>query len=308
MAGTGGGYIPQFSDSLKDKLERAREVEKRRLDQDVDRMLREELIRYNDRDTAKTNDRLADIMEALGKDVDIETLLLGGSVAKHTYVDGLSDVDALIILEGGKAKLDPPQEILDRFHQLLQEKLSRKDIESVSKGALAVTVQYRDASEVQLLPAVRSRDVISIPNASAGGWNSTNPATFRKEITRYNERLNGALVPTIKLVKSLVSDLPKQQQATGYHIEALALDGARRYKGPATPKALLISILRHAAENVVQPIKDVTGQSRNVDDYLGPANSSERRLVSQALSGIQRRLNAATSVAQWRAMFGKVEK
>jgi len=120
--------------------------------------------------------------------------------------------------------------------------------------------------------------------------------------------LNSSLVPTIKLVKSLVADLPKQQQITGYHVEALALDAARRYRGTMIPKSLLMHVLGHAAERVSSPIRDVTGQSRNVDDYLGAANSPQRRLVSQALSAIRRRLEAATSVAQWTAMFGEVEK
>lgn len=164
-------------------------------------------------------------------------------------------------------------------------------------------MKYHDGAEIELLPALRSRQTISIPAADGKNWNETRPKVFQRELTRENPRLGQGLVPAIKLLKSIVSDFPKQKQLTGYHIEALALKAAAEYKGSNTPKALLIHFLGYAAERVLSPIGDPTGQSRIIDSYLGKANSIERRNISLALEGMKRRLESATTVSQWRAVF-----
>ena len=147
-------------------------------------------------------------------------------------------------------------------------------------------------------PEISSGKLVKIPDSSGTGWNETNPRVFQQQLTKQNERLNGALIPTIKLVKSLISDLPKQQRLTGYHIEALALDAAKGYRGPMTPKTMLFHVLDHTAMRSRMPISDISGQSRNVDAYLGKPNSTQRKLASQAIAGLRRRLDAATSIAQ----------
>lgn len=307
-SGGGGGYIPESSDTLQRKIEKARQDEQLRLDADVNQFLQSKLSLYNNRDVAQTQSRLNEIMELLGDEIEIDNLLFGGSVAKHTFVDGLSDVDALVVLDRNDTRGLSADKVLSKFHEILSASLSQRDVASIKKGMLAITVRFKDNSEVQLLPAIRSDKLIKIPDSSGTGWNETNPRIFQQQLTKQNERLNSALVPTIKLVKSLISDLPKQQRLTGYHIETLALDAAKGYQGLMTPKALLSHVLDHAVMRSRTPISDISGQSRNVDDYLGGPNSTQRKLVSQAISGIKRRLDAATSIAQWKAMFGGIEK
>ena len=306
--GGGGGYIPPSSEVLQKKIEKARQEEQLRLDADVNELLQRQLTIYNDRDIEQTQARLDKIADLLGDEMEVENFLFGGSVAKHTYVDGLSDIDALVVLDRSDTRGLSADKVLNDFHEKLSTSLSRRDVTSIDKGKLAVTIRYKDNSEIQLLPAVRSGKLVKIPDSSGTGWNKTDPRIFQQKLTRQNERLNGALVPTIKLVKSLISDLPKQQQLTGYHIEALALDAAKSYRGPMTPKAMLFHVLDHAATRSRTPISDISGQSRNVDGYLGKSNSAQRKLASQAIAGIKRRLDAATSVAQWKAMFRGIEK
>lgn len=308
MGGGGsGGYSPPKPDVLQRKIEKAREENQQKLDADINRLLQRKLAQYNDRDVRATQNRLEHLEDVLGEGFDIDSLLFGGSVAKHTYVDGLSDVDALVVLNQEGTQGLSAQGVLGRIYDQIDEAIDRAGVESIDMGSLAVTICYSDGSEVQLLPAVRDRRGLKIPDASGQGWKKTNPHAFQQELTRQNQRLNSGLIPTIKLVKSLVSDLPIQQRLTGYHIESLALDAARNYRGPSTPKALLDHVLGHAEGRVREPIPDVTGQSKNADDYLGARNSAQRRLVSQALGGIRRRLNAATSIAQWKAMFERSE-
>ena len=304
MAGGGGDrYISPSSETLAQKVERAREIEQRRLDGDINELLARILARFNDRDTEAVACRLTEIKELLGDTAEIDQILLGGSVAKHTAVNGLSDVDALVILDRDDSVGISPATLLDNFHRKLNRELPRDEVASVGIGRLAVTVKYRDDMEIQLLPAWRSGNTISIAADDGETWNDTHPRQFQRDLTRANSRLNGGLIPAIKLFKSLVANLPQQKQLKGYHVEAMALDSARGYQEQKTPRALLIHLLGHAAERVLQPMRDKTGQSRTIDSYLGEERSLERRNISQTLEGLKRRLEAATSVAQWGTLF-----
>jgi hypothetical protein len=60
---------------------------------------------------------------------------------------------------------------------------------------------------------------------------------------------------------------------------------------------------RASTDFVKSPIADRTGQSLHVDDYLGAANSQQRRQVSEALSRLTQQMEAADtqrSIARWR--------
>lgn len=301
--GGGGGFIPPSSESLQKKIEREREREKERLDADVEKFVHDLLAKFNDRDVDSTRDRLDELHEILGDQSEVEQLLLGGSVAKHTYVDGLSDVDALVVLDRSDLQSKTPKAVLSEFHRQLKDSLPRSEVKSITKGNMAVTVTYRDGTEIQLLPALRSGNKVSIADATGKAWKETKPKTFQKQLTRENQKLNNALVPAIKLMKSAISSLPKQQQLTGYHVETLALDAAKHHTGKKTPKDILLSTLEHASKRVLKPCKDATGQNRTVDAYLGAKDSVHRRNAAQALAGVKRRLESATTVAQWRAIL-----
>ncbi len=305
MGGSGGGgrYSGPPSESIQRRIERARDQERQRLDGQVNELLQRLLARFNDRNVTKIGERLSEIELHLKNTVEVDRILFGGSVAKHTDVDGLSDVDALVILDREDLAGKPPKEVLDVFLATLRDNLPRGDVRSIEKGRLAVTVTFDDGMEIQLLPALRTRQTISIAGAGGSNWSDTNPRIFERELIKLNDRLNFALVPTIKLFKSIVSTFPHQKRLTGYHIESLLADAAEDYQCAKTARALLLYSLDQASQRVLKPLRDVTGQSRTVDAYLGPPDSLERRNISQALSGMRRRLEAATTLAQWRAVF-----
>jgi hypothetical protein len=308
MGGGGGNrYTGPTSEQVLKKIDQAREKERERLDRQVNDLLEDLLARFNDRDTAEVSERMAYISELLGEAAELDTLLLGGSVAKHTAVNGLSDVDALVILNRDKIASDSPEALIDDFHDLLWDKLPRSQVEGVDKGRMAVTVRYLDGQEIQLLPALRSGQTVSIAGPDGKSWHDTRPRSFQRALTSANAASNQSLVPTIKLVKSIVADLPPQKQLTGYHIESLAVDAAKDYKGAKIPRTLLLHVLGHSASRVLRPIADVTGQSHTVDAYLGGADSARRRNISQALSGVKRRLETAATLGQWRAVLGLPE-
>src|SRR5438270_913554 len=101
MGGSGGGGTYRFSAA---ELERLREEAQDRLDRsrkdaEINAFLDHELVDINDRDTNLVNQRLEEIERALqGTISEFDKVLFGGSVAKHTYVDGLSDIDSLVVL------------------------------------------------------------------------------------------------------------------------------------------------------------------------------------------------------------------
>ncbi len=304
MAGGGSsGRFSQSTISLDTRLAGVRAKERERLDQDVAHELAQILAKFNGRDRELTRERLDAIEQALGERVQLDRILLGGSVAKHTEVDGISDVDALVILDRDDLRGASAEQVKEAFLRSIQEALSRADVAGIRLGLMAVTVTYKDGMEIQLVPAVHKGKTVAVPSASGSGWNETEPGAFRKQLTSANDRLGGNLVPAIKLFKAVLSRFPPQKRLSGYHAEALAVEAARKYAGPLTPKDLLLHVLERAAERVRRPIKDRTGQSRTVDGYLGPANSAERRDVALALDGMRRRLVTATTVAEWKAVL-----
>jgi hypothetical protein len=305
MGGGGGNFDPSNTEAHPERLEAARQEEQEYLDGEVNEFLQELLKEYNDRDTEKTQERLDKIKCLVGEQIELEKMLLGGSVAKHTYIDGLSDIDSLVLLNREETRGLSAQKTIEKFHQMLSNYLPIKDVASIEKGQLAVTITYKDGTEIQLLPAVRKDGLVKIPDASGAGWRKTDPTAFQQKLTAQNQKLNNQLVPTIKLIKSLISDLPKQQRMSGYHIEALAVEVTKNYNGAQTPKHLLSHILGDFSSAVNIRIRDATGQSRHVDEYLGGDNSTQRLLVSDSIVGIKRKLDTITSITQWKSMFGK---
>lgn len=303
MGGSGGGWFPS-SKELRDILAKKREADQLVIDSEVNRYLQEVLIGFNDRDARKTQRKLEQLKNILGEQVPIIQFLLGGSVAKHTFVDGLSDIDALVILDREELTKTTPRSVLKTFHRHLQDNLTSDIFQSIEVGRIAVTVRYRDGSEIQLLPAVRAGGKISIPGAQGKKWNETNPKAFQRLLTNANDRLNGSLIPTIKLIKSINTGLPVKKQLTGYHIEALCIEAAKGYRGSKTPKALLHHFLEQSSKRVLSPISDITNQSRVIDEYLGTANSAQRRIAADALASVARKLNAATSIDLWKETIG----
>jgi hypothetical protein len=300
--GGSGGRYSRSSASLDARIAEQRAKERQRLDRDIAHLLAQNLSKFNDRDRELTRERLDGIEAALGEHVELDRILFGGSVAKHTEVDGISDVDALVILDRNDLRGASAQKVKEAFLRAI-EGLPRAGIAGIRHGQMAVTVAYDDGMEIQLVPAVRRGKGIAVPSASSGGWTETEPGAFRRQLTAANARLGGNLVPAIKLFKAVVSRFPQQKRLSGYHAEALAVDAARSYAGSTAAKDLLLHLLRHAAERVLRPIQDKTGQSRTLDGYLGTANSAERRNTALALDGMRRRLSTATTVAEWRAVI-----
>lgn len=307
MGGSGGGSGYRLTQREVDQLRREAQerLERSKLDVEVNSFLQAELSRINDRDSQLVNERLDRVEAAVADRIEeFDRLLFGGSVAKHTYVDGLSDIDALVVLDASVVGDRGPAEMRQELHRTLQQQLSMGDVDDIRVGRMAVTVTFRDGMELQLLPAVQRDDRTYVSAQSGNEWSHVRPRDFAESLSRLNDQQGRAVVPTIKIAKAVIANAVSDKlRPNGYHMEALAVAAFRDYEGSRSTRAMVERYFESAAQNVLRPIRDITGQSRHLDSYFGPANSDARRSLSRKFSTIARQMRTARSVEPWRQLL-----
>jgi hypothetical protein len=305
MGGSGGGggsYSSSPDEAERLRQEVRRELEEQERATEINGVLAELLTGINHRDVDAARERLDAILESLADlTINVERLLFGGSVAKHTYVDGLSDVDALVVVRDNNVS---PEAIVERFARALRSRLPMGDVQEVTSGALAVTVTYRDGTQIQLLPAVERDGRTSIAAENGREWRHIRPHKFAEKLTETNKANGNAVVPTIKLAKSLFQQLGDQHRLSGYHVEAMAVDAFKRYTGRRDRLSMLTHLIDHCSRTVLRPTGDITGQSVHIDSSLGPAQSALRRTISGALQRLSHGLQNAHTATDARKLFG----
>ena len=309
MSSGRSGY---FGDTIKSPAEIRDEAERAAsntaFDREVNDLLGKRLATVNDRDPVLTRERLDHILDVLGAGLEdrLETQM-GGSLSKHTYLEGLSDVDTLVLLSNADLIDRAPGEVRSRFADILRAKLAMTGVSEIAEGTLAVSVRYDDGSVIQLLPAVRTGSDIRISDPTGQRWSQIRPQDFAKRLTRANEAMAGRLVPVIKLAKLIVSSFPEERRLSGYHIESLAIDAFRGFAGSMTYKVMLQHFFARAAQRVRAPMSDSTGQSVHVDDDLGAVDSLSRRLAADSLGAVARRMATSRSVQDWNGLIAEPE-
>ena len=306
MGGSNNNFFDKnrSPESVAKKLHEEAQISAAEFDTTLAQMLNDLLVGYNNRNSDDIRQRLDDIKTALANKFlsSIDTLF-GGSVAKHTYVDGLSDVDSLLIFEDEQGLT--PDKLLIKIEDILSEAL---DATTVQHGNIAITVEYKDGPEIQLIPAVNNGGTIKIPDFENNAWAAIYPTRFSELLTDSNNKCSGKLVPTIKLAKAINATLPKQLQLTGYHMEALGIMAFNDYDGAKTTSSMLPHFFQKASEIVLEPITDKTGQSVHIDDYLGEASSEQRQMLSHTLKRLYTRMlnaSASGSKERWMELFGE---
>jgi hypothetical protein len=304
MGGSGGGGFRSSRSPEELSSEVQRELQRAKLESDVNALLAEQLVTINDRNTRLVTERLDEIFVALGEKIEeVDRLLYGGSVAKHTYVDGISDIDALVVLKSNVLDDDSPAALMNAMERALSASLDMGKVQEIVRG-FAVTVRYRDGNEIQLLPAVERDGRVAISDRAQTGWSFIRPKAFIERLSEANRQQDGRLIPTVKLAKAIVdASVPEPQRPGGYHMEALAVDAFRGYNGPRNSKAMLAHFFKQAAGRIKRPIADVTGQSARIDETFGAPDSSARQQVSAALGRIAGRMASASNAEEWRELF-----
>lgn len=305
--GGGGGRSYDTSDVNRLAREASREADQAAYDAAVNEALKDALSNFNARDAEAIRSHLDEIVEAVGEGVDGSLdMVFGGSVGKNTYIEGLSDVDVLLRLTNSELQGMSPRQVLEYMRGKLAGKFGA---DNVKVGDLAVTVRCSDGTEIQVLPAVSSGAGVKIPVPGSSEWSKTvRPDRFAAKLTEVNKANSGHVVPTVKLFKAMLEKaLPPGAKVSGYHAESLAIEAFKNYSGRQTRKDMLAHLCSSASEKVMSPIKDSSGQSVHVDDYLGSAGSSDRQRVSGALKRLATKLTTADSqhsTQAWKDLLG----
>ena len=261
------------------------------------------LVRYNRRNTQTVTNRLENLCRFLRQEGDVVQTMFGGSVKKGTYVTGLSDVDVLLIVNESSLVNRSPSEAIDYVWDAIQRRLPQN---AVRAGKLAVTVSYSDGTEIQILPAIRTRTGIRIAEPGSTKWsNVAQPDNFAKKLTEVNAARDGRVVPVVKLAKAMADCFTTRpsRKINGYHMESLAIDAFKGYQSPLDPKSMLIHFLGHSIEAVKRPITDSAGQSRYVDEYLGQADSKLRERASTYFGQMRGKVNSCKTRTAFNALF-----
>jgi hypothetical protein len=261
---------------------------------DVNAHLDQVLSNFNSRDSRAISSEIDSIKNALGEEIEgTVSTRFGGSLSKNTHVSGLSDIDTLVILNNTELADKPPAKVLNYFFKILKKEYGD---ENVRKGDMSVTVTF-DEGDLQLLPAIKYKTGVKIPDGLE--WSGVvKPTLFARRLTVLNQKLNGKLIPVIKIIKGINSQFPDKVKLKGYHIEALALQ-IFEPKVVASPtiksKDLIVSFFSEASDLVKHQIKDISKQNQYVDDYLGKKSDIRRVLAAEVLNRTFRKLELADS-------------
>ena len=262
------------------------------------------LAQYTRRNTQTVTQRLESLCGFLRQKGNVVQTMFGGSVRKGTYVTGLSDVDALLIVNQSSLVNQTPAMVIEYVRDTIQNRLRQN---TVSAGNLAVTVSYSDGTEIQILPAIRTNSRgVRITDPESTQWsNVARPDDFAEKLAKVNTARNGRVVPIIKLAKAMADCFITRpnRKMSGYHIESLAIDAFKDYQGPLDPKTMLVHLLGHSMEAVKNPIVDSTGQSRHVDEYLGQAGSNLRKGASTQFGQMRAEVRRCKTKAEFNKLF-----
>lgn len=300
--GSGGGWsIP--GKTLEELLDLQNQEKQKENDRSSEDFLQSLLKDLNNRNSEQIHSHLKTLKDAIEKEMDGNIdLLFGGSVSKHTYAKGLSDIDMLVRLNNTHLANANPKEVLQYFANQIQRRLPNT---SVIQGELAVTVKFSTGHEIQLLPSIKTSTGYKIAKPGKNEWsNVIKPKKFAEKLTNVNQSNGGKVVPVIKLYKMINGQLPKQSRLSGYHIESLAIEAFKNNKTyPKNIKEALKTFCEKSQSNVLSPIKDSTGQSLHVDDYLGGRNSERRQKISQDFKMLYKKICNAKNVNDWKEII-----
>ena len=121
--------------------------------------------------------------------------------AEGNLLDGLSDIDVLLMVNQSSLKNKPPSKAIAYVRDTIKQQFPNN---RVTAGKLAVTVSYADKTELQILPAIRTADGFRIADHRGSKWSSViHPDRFVDRLTKVNSACGGRVVPTIKLAKAM---------------------------------------------------------------------------------------------------------
>lgn len=241
----------------------------------------------------------------LAAEMTVLDSFLIGSYQRNTMIAPLSeaDVDIFMVMDGGYFK-DGPASLLDKVKRALQKKYPS----DISRNGQAVTIRFSDF-QVDVVPGFnREGGGYLIPDSVLKQWISTDPKQHISLWSESNSRLNGQLVPVIKMLKAWNRNHSAKMHS--FHLECLA---RQLFAVQAiTEYAPAIKFFFEQARWNYSMVFDPAGYSGNVGAYLDTQtkrNEVETRLSAafdKATDAItlegQGKISAAFD--KWRIVFG----
>lgn len=293
----GGGGLRQSKKMIEqDSIKSGQKTE-------INSYLNDRLIDINQLDTQKINQRKESIFDVLNDEFeDVQDFNTEGSYSRYTYVNGLSDIDILIDLGNYSTSQFENKEDSHFVLQAIAERIKQRyPTTNIKLGKMAVTLEFQDGIELQILPSFKYYNGYKVPDPDSNGWVCSFPDNFKKRLTSLNQSNTGKIVPALKLTKQL---LQKQDiKIKSYHIENIALDAFRGYTGSLTPEALIKYLINYSKSAIFNNIGDPCHQSEYIDSYLGKKGSEIRKKLAQKINKLDIKLQNTTTQAEWEKLF-----
>ena len=269
---------------------------------EVTAMFRDVLAQINQIDTEALNRHKEEIFQAL-KSAFEEAYGLrgGGSYSQHTYVNGISYVDMLFVLDAFSSSSIPNKNDSKAVLADMEKRLRQRFPTTETKtGRMAVTLKFSDGLELQVLPAFRYRSGYRVPDYRGTGWVAARPHVFTKLLQRRNAEVGGQLLPCIKLAKQICEN--QGVEVKSYHLSNMAVKAFEHYTGPRSHEEMLRHFFSKAKELTASRMRDITGQGAYVDNYL--TSQAQRIVLARQLSAIEQKIaRAEGDASKWQQLL-----
>ena len=278
------------------------QTRKQAAEAELSAVFRDALAKVNQIDTKALNRHKDEIFQALKSDFeDAFGLLGGGSYSQHTYVNGISDIDMLFVLgtfsSSNIQNKNDSKAVLADMEKRLRLRFPKTKIKL---GRMAVTIQFSDGLEIQVLPAFRYASGYRVPDYQGTGWTVARPQIFNKLLQQRNAEVGGQLLPCIKLAKQICDN--RGVKVKSYHLANMAVKAFEHYAGTKSHEDMLRHFFNKAKELTATRMRDITGQGAYIDNYL--TSKAQRIALAQQLGAIEQKIaRAEGNASEWQKLL-----
>lgn len=224
-----------------------------------------------------------------------------GSMVRGTGLNGVSDVDVMLVLHyGNHVKGKTPRQLLED----VREVLSKYNAKIVKKNGQAVTLYFTTWPNVDIVPAYQiqgASEILKIPNANTGNWISTSPTTHDRAMAMLPVRRR-QLVRMVKCWNHAHSSFLES-----FHLEQIALQAGVAHDGAPWAEDDWPWALKGYFEKAI----DLTTPAATISESYGTAEWVELRsrlargrdLSTEAWHAV-RRADIEDAVDRCRILFG----
>jgi len=268
--------IKDFRNQIKIEIKKEKRINGRKYLNNLKRSLGGQ----NKKEIYLVQKRINKIDKILKKNFKIE-LILSGSVTKHTYVHGLSDIDILVNLREESPKSINPKMVQERIKNILKTDFkTENDLE-------AINILVDKKIKIQLVPVILKDKDIFFPSKGGKKWIKILPQRFSNQLKKRDDKLCKKLSTLIRIIKIInVEEIASKNRLKNHHIEVLAYLYSLKNPGEENILNWLHDFFLYAKDRVKEKVRDTSNQFTFVDNYLGKPKNKRRKEVSKNLEEV----------------------